>query len=78
VYGRRARVVREDLRDLDRVREVSLVEQLVGLLPERVGSPLSVANLSRVLDHRWSGSAWRRSCRSRADAEREAANQTSA
>ena len=51
---RLARVVREDLRDLERVREVSLVEQLVGLLPERVGSPLSVANLSRdvEVDHK--------------------------
>ena len=51
---RLARVVREDLRDLERVREVSLVEQLVDLLPERVGSPLSVANLSRdvEVDHK--------------------------
>jgi hypothetical protein len=47
---RLARVIREDLRDLERVREVSLVEQLVDLLPERVGSPLSVANLSRDLE----------------------------
>jgi hypothetical protein len=47
---RLARVVREDLRDLERVREVSLVEQLVDLLPERVGSPLSVANLRQDLE----------------------------
>ena len=47
---RLARVIREDLRDLERVREVSLVEQLVDLLPERVGSPLSVANLRQDLD----------------------------
>ena len=47
---RLARVVREDLRDLERVREVSLVEQLVDLLPERVGAPLSVANLSHDLE----------------------------
>ena len=32
-------MVREDLRDLERVREVSLVEHLVDLLPERVGFP---------------------------------------
>lgn len=40
-----ARVVREDLRDLEQVREISLIEQLVDLLPLRVGSPLSVNNL---------------------------------
>jgi uncharacterized protein len=51
---RMARVLREDLRDLERVREVSLVEQLVDLLPERVGAPLSVANLRQDLavDHK--------------------------
>ena len=49
-----SRVVREDLRDLERVREVSLVEHLVDLLPSRVGSPLSVANLAGDLqiDHK--------------------------
>ena len=47
---RLARVVREDLRDLERVREVSLVEHLVDLLPERVGAPLSVANLRQDLE----------------------------
>jgi hypothetical protein len=49
-----SRVVREDLRDLERVREVSLVEHLVDLLPARVGSPLSVNNLSGDLavDHK--------------------------
>lgn len=47
---RLARVVREDLRDLERVREISLVEELVDLLPARVGAPLSVANLRQDLD----------------------------
>jgi len=49
-----SRVVREDLRDLERVREISLVEHLVDLLPDRVGSPLSVANLAGDLqvDHK--------------------------
>jgi len=42
-------VVRDDLRDLEHVREISLVEQLVDLLPERVGSPLSIANLRQDL-----------------------------
>jgi len=37
-----ALVVREDLRDLTRIREIGLIETLVTLLPERVGSPLSV------------------------------------
>jgi hypothetical protein len=47
---RMARVVGEDLRDLERVREISLVEHLVDLLPERVGAPLSVANLRQDLE----------------------------
>ena len=47
---RLSRVVGEDLRDLERVREISLVEHLVDLLPERVGSPLSVANLRQDLE----------------------------
>jgi predicted AAA+ superfamily ATPase len=41
---------REDLRDLEHVREISLVEHLVDLLPARVGSPLSVKNLSGHLE----------------------------
>jgi hypothetical protein len=47
---RLSRVVGEDLRDLERVREISLVEHLVDLLPARVGSPLSIANLRPDLD----------------------------
>lgn len=49
-----ARVVREDLRDLEQVREISLIEQLVDLLPDRVGSPLSVKSLREDLavDHK--------------------------
>jgi len=43
-------VVSEDLRDLERVREVSLVEHLVDLLPARVGAPLSIANLRQDLE----------------------------
>lgn len=45
-----SRIVREDLRDLEQVREVSLIEHLVDLLPSRVGSPLSVANLAGDLE----------------------------
>ena len=44
-----ARVVYEDLRDLENVREVSMLELLLGHLPACVGSPLSVASLSRLL-----------------------------
>ena len=43
---RLARVVYEDLRDLENVREVALVELLAEALPDRVGSPLSVRSLS--------------------------------
>ncbi len=52
--NRLSRVVREDLRDLERVREVSLVEHLIDLLPPRVGSPLSVRSLCEDLqvDHK--------------------------
>jgi hypothetical protein len=46
---RRALVLREDLRDLTRIRELGLIDQLVELLPERVGSPLSVNALREDL-----------------------------
>lgn len=47
-------VVKEDLRDLELVREISLVEHLVELLPSRVGSPLSIKSLCEDLgvDHK--------------------------
>ena len=44
-----SRVVYEDLRDLQNVREIALVELLVEALPERVGSPLSVQSLREDL-----------------------------
>jgi hypothetical protein len=49
-----SRVVREDLRDLEHVREIGLLEHLVDLLPSRVGSPLSVKSLREDLqiDHK--------------------------
>ncbi len=43
------RVVYEDLRDLEHVKEISLLELLAGELPSRVGSPLSVSKLRDVL-----------------------------
>jgi hypothetical protein len=51
---RMTRVIRDDLRDLERVKEISLVEHLADALPERVGSPLSVGNLREDLsvDHK--------------------------
>ncbi len=39
--SRTERVIREDLRDLSRIPDLSRVEMLASLLPERVGSPLS-------------------------------------
>lgn len=42
-------VIREDLRDLSRIRDIGLVEALVALLPERIGSPLSLNALSEDL-----------------------------
>ncbi len=46
---RLSRVVYEDLRDLESVRNVALVELLVEALPQRVGSPLSIRSLSEDL-----------------------------
>ena len=46
---RLSRVVHEDLRDLENVRQVALVELLAEALPNRVGSPLSVRSLSEDL-----------------------------
>ncbi len=46
-------VVREDLRDLTRIRELGLIESLVTLLPERVGSPLSINALREDLGVRF-------------------------
>ena len=43
------RVIQEDLRDLEQVREISLIELLMEALPDRVGSPLSIASLSEDL-----------------------------
>jgi hypothetical protein len=51
---RMSRVVREDLRDLEHVREITLIEHLVDLLPSRVGAPLSVKSVCEDLqvDHK--------------------------
>jgi predicted AAA+ superfamily ATPase len=47
---RLTRVVRDDLRDLERIREISLVEALVDLLPEKVGGLLSVKAIREDLE----------------------------
>jgi hypothetical protein len=48
--GRTERLVREDIRDATSLRELSLLEMLTHLLPERVGSPLSLNSLREDLD----------------------------
>ena len=47
---RRNRVIYEDLRDLERVKEISLIDLLVESLTDRVGSPLSVRSLREDLE----------------------------
>ena len=47
--SRRSLLIREDLRDLTNIRQLALVEHLALLLPERVGSPLSVNALREDL-----------------------------
>ena len=46
---RRSRVIQEDLVSLEHVKEVSQIDLLASILPERVGSPLSVNNLRQDL-----------------------------
>lgn len=44
-----SKVIYEDLRDLQHVKEISLIELLVDSLPSRVASPLSIASLREDL-----------------------------
>ncbi len=46
---RRQRVIYDDLRDLETVRDISLLDLLVDALPARVGFPLSIKSLSEDL-----------------------------
>jgi predicted AAA+ superfamily ATPase len=46
---RSARILQEDLRDLERVQELSKIELLMDALPARVGSPLSIKSLQEDL-----------------------------
>jgi uncharacterized protein len=43
------RVIYEDIRDLENIKEISLLELLAHELPSRVGSPLSVKNIKEML-----------------------------
>ncbi len=52
-------IVREDLRDLTRIQDIKGLEQLVLLLPERIGSPLSINSLKNdVLVNHKTVSLW--------------------
>ena len=44
-----SRIIHEDLRDLENVREISMLDLLLSHLPACVGSPLSVNSLARLL-----------------------------
>ena len=48
-HDRIQRVIYEDLRDLERVKEITLIETLIGALPDRVGSPLSLKSIGEDL-----------------------------
>lgn len=47
---RRSRVVYQDLRDLDTVKDLSKIELLADMLPDRVGSVLSINSLKEDLE----------------------------
>jgi uncharacterized protein len=48
--GRTEKLVREDLRDLSRIPDLSRIEMLTALLPERAGSPLTIQSLREDLE----------------------------
>lgn len=50
IKERRSRVVNQDIQDLSLVKEISLIEVLVDLLPSRVGSLLSIKSLQEDLN----------------------------
>lgn len=43
-------IVREDLRDLSHIRDIGLIDAMIALLPDRVGSPLSINALREDLN----------------------------
>jgi predicted AAA+ superfamily ATPase len=48
--GRNEKIIKEDLRDLSKLPELSQVEMLASLLPSKIGSPLSVQSLREDLE----------------------------
>ena len=48
--GRNEKIIKEDLRDISRLPELSQVEMLASLLPTKIGSPLSVQGLREDLE----------------------------
>ena len=48
--GRLEKLIREDLRDLSRLPELSQVELMATLLPEKVGSPFSIQSLREDIE----------------------------
>jgi len=48
--GRTEKLVREDLRDLSRIPDLSRIEMLTALLPERAGNTLSIQSLREDLE----------------------------
>ena len=53
------RIINDDIRDLDKVKELNSIELLADALPERVGSPLSIKNLADDLSvHHATISRW--------------------
>lgn len=47
---RRERVIHTDIRDLEHIRDISMMDVLIDALPERVGSPLSKKNLAQDIE----------------------------
>ncbi len=48
--GRLEKLIREDLRDLSRLPELSQVEMLCAIMPEKVGSPFSISSLREDME----------------------------
>ncbi|MBF0301013.1 MAG: ATP-binding protein [Oligoflexia bacterium] len=48
--GRNEKIIKEDLRDLSHVKEIGLVEVLISLLADKIGSPLSIQSLREDLE----------------------------
>lgn len=44
------RIIYEDIRDLTRIQELDKIEDLIEILPERIGSLLSINSLSEILE----------------------------